>query len=210
MPLPPPPPPGHIATWPDRSSLLADRSRALQALTGGGLGLGRLVLLWLTGLLALFGWGMLCMPLLWLGSGDVMGFILGPVCALLGLAALVPAVIIVVRGARTDRRVRELTEAWIELDEERQSVRALRSPGLSLAWLLLSFVPCAGGLWVSFGGTHAANDRYEAVLALGAGTLLWVTGLLGIAKANGHRQWILRTLGSSRPLGNSRTNSPVH
>ncbi len=203
MPLPPPPPPAHIRTWPNRNALLADREQALEELRKRTLHPGRLALLWLTGVLALFGWAMVCMPLLMAADDDVMAFVVGPFCALLGLAALVPAVIIVVRGARTDRRVRELTEQWLELDEDRAVARHLRAPGRSLAWLLLSFVPCVGGLWTAFGGTYAAHNPYEAVLALGSGTLLWLTGLLGAARAVGHYQWALRD------LGNSRASAPV-
>ncbi|MBC9717265.1 hypothetical protein H9Y04_32535 [Streptomyces sp. TRM66268-LWL] len=198
MPLPPPPPPAPIRTWPDRASMLADRERALEELRKRTLHPGRLMLLWLTGLLALFGWAMVCMPLLMAANDDVMAFIVGPFCAVLGLGALVPAVIIVWRGARTDRRVRELTESWLELDGDPTVARRLRAPGRSLAWLLLSFLPCAGGLWAAFGGTYAATNPYEAVLALGSGTLLWLTGLLGAARAYGHYQWVMRDLGNPR------------
>ncbi|MFI6939333.1 hypothetical protein ACIBI4_08690 [Streptomyces sp. NPDC050418] len=207
MPLPPPPPPTHLATWPDRAALLHDRGQALELLRRRNLGLGRLVLLWLTGLLAVFGWAMVAMPLMLIRDKDPMFFVLGPLCVILGLAALVPAVLIMVRGARTDRRVRELTTAWLALDEERASAHALRAPWRSLAWLLLSFVPCAGGLWAAFGGAHAAHHAYEAALALGSGMGLWVTGLLGVAKAVGHYQWAIRALG---PPGNSRASLPVH
>ncbi|WP_415952442.1 hypothetical protein [Streptomyces sp. KLOTTS4A1] len=217
MPLPPPPPPTHLATWPDRTALLHDREQALELLRRRSLGVGRLVVLWLTGVLAVFGWALVAMPLMLIRDKDPMFIVLGPVCALLGLAALAPAVFIVVRGARTDRRVRELTDAWLALDEERASAQALRAPGRSLAWLLLSFAPCAAGLWAAFGGTYAAHSPYEAVLALGSGTLIWLTGLLGVAKAVGHRQWAIRELGHPRrPAphpesgGNSRTNSDVH
>lgn len=81
-----------------------------------------------------------------------------------------------------------------------QVVRARVRPHVAAAGL----PACIAGLWGTFGGSHAAHSRFEAVLALGSGTLLWMTGLLGVAEAVGHYKWVLGT------LGNSPTDSPVH
>lgn len=184
-----------MSTWPNRTALLADRRIALDALRKRSLGLGRLVLLWLVGTLGLLGWTSFTLPLQGLGpNGDRMMLIAAPLLVPLGLGALVPAVFVVVRGVRRDREVRELMDLWLELDRDAGLDARLRAPGLSLTWLLLSFVPCRLGLWMSFGTAAEARTIYDAVLGMGAGVIAWVTGLLGIAKSVAHRKWILARL----------------
>ncbi|WP_367044384.1 hypothetical protein [Streptomyces sp. Je 1-332] len=199
--LPPPPPPVHLRTWPDRNALLYDRGMALEALRTRSLGLHRLLLLWLFALGCVIGWALLTVPLGMIEDHDVMAFVLGPICAVLGLGALVPSVIGVVVGIRNDRKTRELTDSWLALDSDPPSDSALRSPGLSLCWLLSSLLVSALGLWASFASPAYAEpgrDSYSDVaLGMGAGLILWLTGLIGITKATGHYRWAIRKLRSS-------------
>ncbi|WP_231626383.1 hypothetical protein [Streptomyces apocyni] len=176
--------------------MLADRATALQVLRTRGLGAGRLLLLWLMGALGALGWVLLTMPLQGLGPrGDKMMLMMGPLLVPLGLGALVPAALVMVSGIRRDREVRGLMDEWRDLDREPGADARLRAPGRSLAWLLLSFAPCALGLWVSFETAAAALTVPDAVLGMGAGVALWVTGLLGIAKAFSYRSWALSRSG---------------
>ncbi|MEU6989881.1 hypothetical protein ABZ953_04350 [Streptomyces sp. NPDC046465] len=201
--LPPPPPPVYLRTWPDRQTLLVDRGTALVELHRRHLGVGRLLLLWLCGLGGAIGWALLVQPFRMLADEDVTGFILGPVLAILGLAALAPAVTGVVLGIRHDRRIRQLTDAWLALDTHPVSDARLRSPALSLLWLLSSLAVCALGLWASFAAAAHAEPGHETytdvVLGMGVGLIVWLTGLLGATKAVGHYRWALRNLGPAAP-----------
>lgn len=187
-----PPPPAHLRTWPDREALLTDRARALAVLRGRWMGVGWLVVLWLLGALGALGWVLLTLPLQGLGArGDRMMLLVAPLLVPLGLGALVTAVLLVVCGVRRDREVRGLMSAWRGLERDPGVDARLRTTGLSLAWLLLSFVPCVLGLWVSFGTAGAARTVADVVLGMGAGVVLWVTGILGVAKAFSYRRWVL-------------------
>ncbi|MGA4850746.1 hypothetical protein ACOBQB_32575 [Streptomyces sp. G5(2025)] len=77
----------------------------------------------------------------------------------------------------------------------------LRSPGLSLLWLLSSLAECTLGLRASFASAAYAGPGRETyadgALGRGAGLILWLTELLGAAKALTHYRWALRRL--SRP-----------
>ncbi|MFG2650018.1 hypothetical protein [Streptomyces sp. NPDC048436] len=197
--LPPPPPPAYLRTWPDRNALLADRGMALEALRRQSLGVHRLLLLWLFALGCVIGWALLTVPIEMVEDHDPMAFILGPLCAILGLGALAPSVIGVILGIRSDRKTRELTDGWLALDSHPAADSTLRSPGLSLFWLLSSLFMCALGLWASFAAAAYAEpgrDSYsDVVLGMGAGLILWLTGLIGITKAVGHYRWAIRRLG---------------
>ncbi|OSZ58716.1 hypothetical protein OQI_20170 [Streptomyces pharetrae CZA14] len=204
-PLPPPPPPPHIRTWPDRTALLADRGRALEELRRRSLGVHRILLLWLLALAAIVGWSLLVLPLQQIEAKDPLGFILGPIFGLLGLASLAPSVIAVVFAARRDRRLRELIDAWLALDTHPPTDTRLRSPGLSLFWMLSSLLVGATGLWASFATAAQAEPgpsaRADVVLGMGIGMILWVTGLIGMVKAVRHYRWALRALGPASPPG---------
>ncbi|MER6344386.1 hypothetical protein ACWC10_36460 [Streptomyces sp. NPDC001595] len=203
-PLPPPPPPPHVRTWPDRASLLADRGRALEELRRRSLGVHRILLLWLLALAAIIGWSLLVLPLQQIEEKDPLGFILGPVFGLLGLASLAPSVIAVVLAVRRDRQIGQLTDAWLSLDTHPPTDSRLRSPGLSLFWLLSSFAVGAIGLWASFAAAAEArpgrSSYADVTLGMGIGMILWLTGLIGAVKAVRHYRWALRLLGrAARP-----------
>lgn len=189
LPLPPPPPPVGLRTWPDRTALLADRARALDVLRRRGLGLGRLAPLWGAGVLAAVGWGLLTLPLQGFGPyGDRMMLMMAPVLVPLGAGALAPAVVVVLRGVRRDRAVRALVDQWWRLDRAPGVDARLRAPGLVLAWLLLSFGPCALGLRAAFATAAEAGSPADVTLGMGVGVILWSTGLLGVARASGYRR----------------------
>jgi hypothetical protein len=200
---PPPPPPAYVSGWPDRSALLADRGRALEELRRRSLGVHRVLLLWLLAVSAIIGWALLVLPLQQLEQRDPTGFILGPLFAVLGLASLAPSVVAVVLAVRRDRHISQLLDAWLRLDSHPPTDDRLRSSGLSLFWLLSSLVVCAFGLWTSFAGVAEARpgrDAYsDVVLVMGIGFILWLTGLIGVAKAVRHYRWAVRVLGPRTP-----------
>ncbi|MFF1355291.1 hypothetical protein [Streptomyces sp. NPDC058297] len=194
--LPPPPPPVQLRTWPDRQTLLTDRGMALGELRRTYLAVHRLLLLWLCGFGGVIGWSLLVQTLQLIEDKDPLAFIFGPVFVILGLAALAPAVVGVVLGMRRDRKIRELTDAWVALDTDPATDSRLRSPGASLTWCLSSLVLCALGLWASLGAAAYAEpgrDTYtDVALGMGAGTILWLTGLIGVRKALSHYRWAVR------------------
>lgn len=198
-PLPPPPPPPHIRTWPDHAAMLADRGRALEELRRRSLGVHRVLLLWLLALAAVIGWSLLVLPIQQFEERDPLGFVLGPIFAVLGLASLVPSVVAVILAIRRDQRTRQLIDAWLALDSHPPTDTRLRSPGLSLFWMLSSLVVCAIGLWASFATAAQAEpgrSTYgDVVLGMGIGMILWLTGLIGVVKAVRHYRWALRVLG---------------
>ncbi|MFF3310923.1 hypothetical protein [Streptomyces sp. NPDC002952] len=193
------PPPWQLRTWPDRSALLADRGRALEELRARSLGVHRVLLLWLLSLVAIIGWALLVLPLQQFEQGDPTRVVLGSIFAILGLASLAPPVVAVAVAVRRDRQIEQLLDAWLVLDSHPPTDARLRSPGLSLFWLLSSTVMCAIGLWASLAAVSGAEPGRDAhsdvVLGMGIGLILWLTGLLGIAKAVRHYRWVLRVLG---------------
>ncbi|MFI2430430.1 hypothetical protein [Streptomyces sp. NPDC018693] len=213
--LPPPPPPPHFRVWPDRAALLADRAWVLEELRRRSLGVHRVFLLWLLALAAIIGWALLVLPLQQFEERDPTGLLLGPLFALLGLAALTPSVVAVTRAIRRDHQTRRLLDAWLALDRHPQTDARLRSPGLSLFWLLSSFTLGAIGLWAAFTSAGTAPDRTtyaRAALGMGIGTILWLTGLIGAINAVRHYRWALRALGAApvRPGAGPSPSGSAH
>ncbi|MEU0834711.1 hypothetical protein ACNPQM_26950 [Streptomyces sp. NPDC056231] len=197
--LPPPPPPVEIRSWPDREALLADRAVVLGELVTLYVGRGRLVLLWLWGVLCALGWSLVGTAILTFEeSYDIFSAVLGVVLAALGACCVVPSVVFVVVGLRRDRQIRRLLYAWGELDRDPDGDMRLRAPGASLAWMLPSFALCAVGLYACVAvpaNAAAPEDTYGAVaLVMGLGMIGWLLGLIGVTKAFAHRRWVLRVL----------------
>jgi hypothetical protein len=177
----------------------------LEELHRRSLGVHRVLLLWLLALAAIIGWALLVLPVQQFEEKDPTGFLLGPVFALLGLAALTPSVIAVILAIRRDHRIRQLMDAWLALDSHPSSDARLRAPALSLFWLLSSLTIAVIGLWTSFGtaaGAEAGRSTYaDVILGMGTGTILWLTGLIGVVKAVRHYRWALRVLGPAPAAG---------
>ncbi|MFJ1591975.1 hypothetical protein ACIOD0_17245 [Kitasatospora albolonga] len=209
--LPPPPPPVEIRTWPDREAMLADRALILGALVRMHIGPGRLGVLVMWAGLAAFGWLLVGSGLVMVeqAAADFFSGIAGFVSLLLGAGALIPAVILVALYLARDREIRALLAQWGELGHDPERDRELRLPGVSLVWLLLSFVLAAGGLALCVIGPASArpgDDTYGMVaLIMGLGMVAWLTGLIGAAKAWAHRRWVLRALMAPAPL-----DAPAH
>lgn len=203
--LPPPPPPVEIRTWPDRGALLADRALILGALVRMHMGPGRFALLWTWGAVGALGWALTGAAFVTFEeSYDAFSALFGVIMLALGACCLVPAVILVVIGLRRDRRVRRLLTQWGALDRDPVNDAAYRLPGLSLVWLLGSFLLCACGLYACFAVPAGAvvGDDTSGLMALimGLGFIGWLIGLIGISKAFWHRRWVLRTLvGAAAP-----------
>ncbi|WP_406501198.1 hypothetical protein OHA04_16180 [Streptomyces sp. NBC_01590] len=197
--LPPPPPPVEIRAWPDREALLADRAAVLGELVKAHVSPGRLAMLWLWGALCPFGWLLVGTALVTFEeSYDAISAGIGVIIAAMGACCAVPAVILVVVGLRRDRRIRRLLDAWGGLDRDPARDAALRMPGVGTAWLLMSFVLCAAGLYACFAvpasGVLNGGAYGLAVLVMGLGLTGWIIGLIGLVKAFAHRRWVLRVL----------------
>ncbi|MFF8830567.1 hypothetical protein [Streptomyces sp. NPDC015131] len=194
--LPPPPPPVHLRTWPHREALLADRARALVELSRSVIG-GRRLAYWLLTLAGLVvGVRMVTGSVGWFQQPqDPLTVVAAALLVCLGLAVLAPLVVAVVLGVRHDRTARDRARAWAALDPAPVRDPGLRAPGLSLAWLLLAFAQCAGGLWLSFAVPASARPGEttyaEVALAMGDGLVLWISGLIGAFTAVGHRRLVL-------------------
>ncbi|MFE2330037.1 hypothetical protein ACFXD5_40075 [Streptomyces sp. NPDC059385] len=196
--LPPLPPPAHLRPWLDDAVLRADRARFLNDLSRRNLGIGRLLLLWAVAAVFVLGWTFVGMAWMALERHDLFEYVYGLIYAVLGVGVLIPAVFWFVRGARRDRKVRQLLYAWVESDHDPVADGRLRAPGQSLVWLLASFALGAIGLWVAFGAAASAGGPSrttmgEIAYVMGTGQILWITGLLGLAKAVVHYRWAVRT-----------------
>ncbi|MEW2413544.1 hypothetical protein AB0953_07460 [Streptomyces sp. NPDC046866] len=199
--LPPPPPPEDLRPWLDGAAVRADRARILRQLGRLNLGLDRLLLLWAVAAVFALGWSFVGMALMSFESPEAFSAVFGVVFATLGVGVLVPAGFWFARGARRDREVRRLLHAWAAWERDPAADAGLRAPGLSLAWLLASFVPAALGLCVAFASAASARpgeSTYgEVAYFVGLGMVLWITGLLGLAKAGAHYRWAVRAFGGA-------------
>ncbi|MFI6107186.1 hypothetical protein [Streptomyces sp. NPDC051310] len=218
-PLPPPPPPVHLRTWPDREALLGDRALAVGELTRRLLG-GRRLTLFLLVLGGLqLGWLIAGGALISLDDGplDPFSLLFAVLGVCFGVALLVPAGYAAASGVRRDRAARALLLQWAALDRDPARDARFRAPAPSVTWFLLSFVLCAAGLWISFTVPAAARPGTttyaEVAYGMGAGLLLWVHGLMGLAKAVGHYRLAVRLLRAPgppepAPAGRSASSAP--
>ncbi|MFD7263814.1 hypothetical protein [Streptomyces sp. NPDC059874] len=194
--LPPLPPPAHLRAWLDEAVVRADRARFLSDLSRRSLGMGRLLLLWAVAAVFVLGWSFVGMAWTAFEQRDFFSYVYGLIFAVLGAGVLIPAGFWFARGARRDRQVRQLLHAWAESYRDPVADARLRAPGLSLTWLLASFALGVFGLWVAFAAAASARpDRTtygEIAYTMGIGQILWITGLLGLAKAAAHYRWAVR------------------
>ncbi|MEU9142652.1 hypothetical protein [Streptomyces sp. NPDC048349] len=201
--LPPPPPPAHLRGWLDEAVVRADRARFLSDLGRRSLGVGRLLLLWAVAAVFVLGWSFIGMAWMAFEQHDPFGYVYGLILAVLGAGVLIPAGFWVARGARRDRQVRHLLHAWGESDRDPVADARVRAPGRSLTWLVTSLVLGAFGLWVAFAAAVSArpgDTTYgEVAYTMGIGQILWITGLLGLAKAAAHYRWAVRTFRAPAP-----------
>ncbi|QIP85113.1 hypothetical protein GLX30_14970 [Streptomyces sp. Tu 2975] len=195
--LPPPPPPVEIRAWPDREALLADRARAMGELLGLSIGPVRLLLLWLPAAGFAVGWTIFGVALRTFAEAvNVFSRLFGVIAGALGLAFMIPTGLVIGFGLARDAEVRGRLRCWSALTRDPARDARYGAPGLSLLWFLPSFLMCAYGLWLSFtvpAGARPGKDTLAGVtLLMGLGLILWITGLIGIAKAVSHYRWALR------------------
>lgn len=195
--LPPPPPPAHLRAWLDEAAVRADRARFLSDLGRRSLGLGRLLLLWAVAAVFVLGWSFVGMAWMAFEQHDPFSYLYGLIFAVLGAGVLIPAGFWFARGARRDRQVRQLLHAWVESGRDPAADARVRAPWRSLTWLVASLALGACGLWVAFAAAVPARPGDttcgEIAHTMGIGQILWITGLLGLAKAAAHYRWAVRT-----------------
>ncbi|MFD0266775.1 hypothetical protein ACFVGY_09290 [Streptomyces sp. NPDC127106] len=209
--LPPPPPPAPVRAQLDGASvraLRADRVRILRELERRSLGPGRLLLLWAVAAVFAIGWSLVGAALLSFETRDPFSVVYGAVFALLGAGVMIPTGFWFAWCVRRDRAMRRLLRAWAEVDPDPAADAWLRSPGMSLFWALASGAVAAFGFYVSFAAAASArpgDTTYgEVAYLIGFGTILWVTGLLGLGKAGAHHRWAVRAFPPPPPAVTGR------
>ncbi|MFD7627104.1 hypothetical protein ACFV7Q_13895 [Streptomyces sp. NPDC059851] len=211
--LPPPPPPADLRAVLDEASVRAvraDRVRILRELGRRSLGPGRLLLLWAVAAVIALGWSLVGAGLMAFESSGPFSVVFGGVFALLGAGVMIPAGFWSARCVRRDRAVRRLLHAWAEVDPDPAADAWLRSPGPILFWALSSSAAAVFGLYVCFAAAAAAWARPggatygEVTYTVGFGTILWITGLLGLGKAGAHHRWAVRAFPPPPPVVRGR------
>ncbi|HZX39204.1 MAG TPA: hypothetical protein VFF37_12845 [Streptomyces sp.] len=203
-PLPPPPPPVEIRAWPDREALLADRARAMGELARLSIGVPRLLLLWLTVAGFAAGWSLISAALAaFEESIDPLSHLFGGIFACIGAACMIPTGVAIGFGIRRDKLVRERLVQWSSLERDPLRDAGLRAPGQSLLWFVPSLLLGALGLWMCFvmpATAEPGRETYaDVALMMGLGFILWLTGLIGVAKAVSHYRWAVRLVGAGSP-----------
>ncbi|GGX78908.1 hypothetical protein [Streptomyces hiroshimensis] len=195
MKLPPPPPPWHLSTWPDRGAMLADRSRALDALIGKVLSPGRLLTAWLLTGVFMLGWTFAVLGLRSLAEGGVE-YIYAAAYLILAAGAAVPALLGVRSGLRASAEAGRRLRLWAALDRDAVTDAGFRAAGRVWFWLLMSLLPCAGALAV--GGAAVAEMLTATTVPKDGSALAYAWGLTappaaagayGVATALTHRRW---------------------
>lgn len=187
--------------------MLADRAGILGWLVGRGMGLARLAQFLLLVAGVQFGWLMAGQALRALVEEivDPIGLIMGGLIAAFGFGVMTAAGIVLGLLLRRDGAMRALTRQWAALGSDPVRDARLRLPGVSLCWLLTSFLVGAFGLWLSLEAPATARrgqDTYaDVVYLMGAGTLFWIAGLIGVTKAVTHYRWAVRLATVKTPPG---------
>ncbi|AZM90647.1 hypothetical protein D1J60_21125 [Streptomyces sp. W1SF4] len=188
--LPPPPPPAHLREWLDEGAVRADRARFLADLSRRSLGLGRLLSLWCVAGAFALGWTLAGLAVTAFAAGGGLG---GVACSAAAVAVLLYAGLCLARGARQERRVRRLLCAWVLAGHDPEADARLRAPARSAVWLTASLALGGFGLWLAFAsasGARPGTDTYgEVAYFTGFGMILWITALLGLAKATAYHRW---------------------
>ncbi|MFJ3879956.1 hypothetical protein ACIPW5_21190 [Streptomyces sp. NPDC090077] len=188
--LPPPPPPAHLREWLDEGAVRADRARFLTDLSRRSLGLGRLLSLWAVAAAFALGWTLAGLAVKAFTAG---GGLVGAACSAAAAAVLLLAGLCLARGARQERRVRQLLCAWVLAGRDPEADTRLRAPARSAVWLTASLALGGFGLWLAFAsasGARPGTDTYgEVAYFTGCGMILWITALLGLAKAAAYYRW---------------------
>lgn len=161
------------------------------------------------------GWGLVGAALLTVEEAlDPISVGIALLIAGLGLGALIPGGFFAVRDVRRDREARRLFVQWAALDHAPERDARHRAPGLSVTWLLVSFALCAAGLWLCFAVPASARPGTttyaQVACATGAGLLLWVNGLAGLAKAIGHYRFAVRFFSSAQVGPPASSARPPH
>ncbi|MFJ4919936.1 hypothetical protein [Streptomyces sp. NPDC088725] len=179
-----------LSYWADDESLLADRTAAMLWLTGRGLAVERLLLLWGAGLAAVLGWaavGLAVQSFEAVGLGTASGLVaLG-----LGVVLLVPAVIVAGVWIGRGQDIRRQLVDWAGLGPVPVTDARLRAQRRCVLWLLPSAALCVAGVVATVRALvrPAAVTVGETVYALGFGGTVLLTGLFGVVQAVGHQLW---------------------
>ncbi|WP_367134640.1 MULTISPECIES: hypothetical protein [Streptomyces] len=203
--LPPPPPPWHLSTWPTREAMLADRSRALDALIRKTLSPGRLLLAWLLTCVLVLGWTFAVLGLQSVVEGGI-SYVYAAAFLILAAGAAIPSLLGIRAGLRTGKEARRRLRLWAALDRDAVHDAGLRAGGRVWFWLLMSLLPCAGALVV--GGAFVQEALTTASVPKDGSALAYAWGLTappaaagayGVATALTHRRWF-RSLSSPNSL----------
>ncbi|MEV7088974.1 hypothetical protein AB0O07_24325 [Streptomyces sp. NPDC093085] len=194
-PLPPAPPPEDEPAWPDEAALLAERATALAELTRRGLGVARLLGLWLLAGAAALGWACVALAVQSLGETgfDPVG---GAVALFLAALLLIPAAVGFGFWLHRGAVIRQRLTAWAELTDEPAADERALAHSRSVLWLLPSVVLSPAGAGVIGVALAEASSRETAVSGtayqLGLGATILLTGAVGIAQALTQRHWAVR------------------
>lgn len=173
-----------------------------------GLSVGRLVLLWLLGAVAVVGWAALGLAVRSMEDGG-LGYATGLAALVLGLVLLAGAGVGLALWASRGRDVRRRLVDWAGVGPvfpDPATARLLRVPGRCATWLLPSVALCLLGLRTAlppFATVLTATEHPvgpeplvlgELVYVLGLGATVLVTGFLGLLRSVDHQLWAARYL----------------